>query len=266
MSKYLKFFENHSDYETYIASSDKILPNVSYCEDNQDVHYNPKPETRVIAKFNVTDTSNTTKILHETTAFTKVEIDGVAQPSVETGYTFNTIGEHTVKYTLLDNTTIGNYALEVCLNLTDVIIPNGVETIGISVLYGCTALTSVTIPNSVTTIESGSFQSCSGLTSVTIPDSVTTIGNGSFQSCSGLTSVIIPRNVTSIGSQAFQSCGNLQTITSLAMTAPSITSVTFKYVKMNGTLYVPIGSTGYNTWMSTSNYYLGKGNWTKVEQ
>jgi len=30
-------------------------------------------------------------------------------------------------------------------------------------------------------------------------------------------------------------------------------------------LYVPEGS-NYNTWMSTSNYYLGKYNWTKVEQ
>lgn len=38
---YLKYFETHSDYQTYINGSDKILPNVSYCEDNNDVHYNP---------------------------------------------------------------------------------------------------------------------------------------------------------------------------------------------------------------------------------
>ena len=38
---YLKFFETHSDYQTYINGSDKILPNVSYCEDANDVHYNP---------------------------------------------------------------------------------------------------------------------------------------------------------------------------------------------------------------------------------
>ena len=41
MGKYLKKFENHTDYETYISGQDAILPNVSYCEDNNCVHYNP---------------------------------------------------------------------------------------------------------------------------------------------------------------------------------------------------------------------------------
>lgn len=39
--KYLKLFETHSAYNTYINSQDKILPNVSYCEDSNEVHYNP---------------------------------------------------------------------------------------------------------------------------------------------------------------------------------------------------------------------------------
>ena len=39
--KYIKLFETHSEYNTYINGNDKILPNVSYCEDNNDVHYNP---------------------------------------------------------------------------------------------------------------------------------------------------------------------------------------------------------------------------------
>lgn len=41
MNKYLKKFTNHSDYQTYITGNTKVLPNVSYCEDNNDVHYNP---------------------------------------------------------------------------------------------------------------------------------------------------------------------------------------------------------------------------------
>ena len=40
-TKYLKLFETHSEYQTYINGQDAILPNVSYCEDNNDVHYNP---------------------------------------------------------------------------------------------------------------------------------------------------------------------------------------------------------------------------------
>lgn len=41
VTKYLKWFDTHSEYQTYINGQDKILPNVSYCEDNNEVHYNP---------------------------------------------------------------------------------------------------------------------------------------------------------------------------------------------------------------------------------
>ena len=41
MGDYLKLFETHSEYETYIGGQDVLLPNVSYCEDNNCVHYNP---------------------------------------------------------------------------------------------------------------------------------------------------------------------------------------------------------------------------------
>ena len=40
MGDYLKLFEKHSEYETY-SSGNMLKPNVSYCEDNNEVHYNP---------------------------------------------------------------------------------------------------------------------------------------------------------------------------------------------------------------------------------
>jgi len=51
-----------------------------------------------------------------------------------------------------------------------------------------------------------------------------------------------------------------------AATAPTINSDTFRDVKTGGTLYVPSGSSGYDTWMQNANYYLGLYGWTKVEQ
>ena len=33
MDEHIKLFETHSDYEEYINSQDKILPNVSFCKD-----------------------------------------------------------------------------------------------------------------------------------------------------------------------------------------------------------------------------------------
>ena len=43
MNEHIKLFETHSDYEEYINSQDKILPNVSFCKDQEEVHYNEKP-------------------------------------------------------------------------------------------------------------------------------------------------------------------------------------------------------------------------------
>jgi hypothetical protein len=41
MAIYLKKFENHTQYETYKASTEFITPNVSLCVTENEVHYNP---------------------------------------------------------------------------------------------------------------------------------------------------------------------------------------------------------------------------------
>ena len=95
----------------------------------------------------------------------------------------------------------------------DVVIPDGVTSIGSFAFSGCSSLTSVTIPDSVTSIGWNAFSGCSSLTSVIIPDSVTCIGDSAFEYCSGLTSLIIPDSVTSIGWNAFFDCSNLTSVT-----------------------------------------------------
>ena len=85
-------------------------------------------------------------------------------------------------------------------NLTSVVIPDSVTTIGDRAFYS-NNLTSVVIPDSVTTIGNYAF-SQNNLTSVTIGNSVTTIGNYAF-SQNNLTSLIIPDSVTTIGNRAF---------------------------------------------------------------
>ena len=110
-------------------------------------------------------------------------------------------------------TSIGYSAFYNCSGLTTVTIPNSVTSIGEAAFSSCSRLTSVTIPNSVTSIEYGAFSHCSGLTSVTIPNSVTSIEGGAFYDCSGLTSVTIPNSVTSIGWSAFYGCKGLTSVT-----------------------------------------------------
>ena len=95
----------------------------------------------------------------------------------------------------------------------DLIIPDGVTSIGSEAFYGCTGLTSITVPDSVTSIGARAFYNCIGLTSVTIPNSVTSIGIQAFEGCKGLTNITIPNSVTSIGGSAFFGCSGLTSVT-----------------------------------------------------
>lgn len=96
-------------------------------------------------------------------------------------------------------TTIGNRALQ-RKGLTTVTIPDSVTSIGEYAFYK-NRLTTVTIPNTVTSIEKYAFAE-NQLNTVTIPNSVTSIGFSAFAD-NQLTTVTIPDSVTSIGQQAF---------------------------------------------------------------
>ena len=110
-------------------------------------------------------------------------------------------------------TSIGNKAFDSCSSLTSITIPNSVTSIKAATFYGCTSLTSITIPDGVTSIGYATFTGCSSLTSITIPDSVTSIGYATFTGCSSLTSITIPDSVTSIGYATFAGCSSLTSIT-----------------------------------------------------
>ena len=110
-------------------------------------------------------------------------------------------------------TSIGNKAFDSCSSLTSITIPNSVTSIKAATFYGCTSLTSITIPDGVTSIGYATFAGCSSLTSITIPDSVTSIGYATFAGCSSLTSITIPDSVTSIGYATFAGCSSLTSIT-----------------------------------------------------
>jgi len=427
MGKYLKLFETHAEYESFIQT-DYDKPNVSYCEQENEVHYNPLPviiatdDTNLplmnIARTygwikqdatefyeseanNVTDITrgivntfvnthtqetldtpygtytldlwhdkdenkwyDTTELFGGDFSLTNISFKRIRPIKSQDGETaslyeriywgnvehFNEFKYFTNVTSISDNafyeytsltsitipnsvTSIGKDAFRGCGGLTGVTIPNSVTSIGVTAFYDCSGLTSVTIGDNVTSmgndafggctnlpitdniryadtyvveaidktlteytiksdtkwIGAGAFEDCDNLTNITIPDSVigigywafafcksltsiiipdsiTSIGNDVFYKCFGLTSVTIGNGVTSIGDEAFYDCTNLTNITSLVTTAPTIQSQTFYNVKTNGTLTVPSGSSGYDVWMGTGDYYLGKYNWTKVEQ
>jgi len=101
-------------------------------------------------------------------------------------------------------TSIGEDAFAYLKALNSITIPNSVTSIGKYAFAKCASLTSIAIPNSVKSIGENAFEECTSLKSVTIPNSVAYIGQGAFIKCTSLTSVTIPGSVISIGTHAFE--------------------------------------------------------------
>lgn len=95
-------------------------------------------------------------------------------------------------------------------DVKEVLIGNGVTTIGDNLFSGC-EMTSVTIPEGVITIEDFAFASCDALTDVVISGNTITIRGYGFAECTSLESITIPKNVV-IEESAFLSCVALKDV------------------------------------------------------
>lgn len=127
--------------------------------------------------------------------------------------------------------------------ITDLILPEGIETIGDNAFYNCSGLNSITIPSSLKKIGIGAFTLCGiekvvvsdlasycGITfgceigsldsrlycdenteivDLIIPEGITRINGNAFHGFKYIKSVSIPGSLTSIGSCAFRGCEGL---------------------------------------------------------
>lgn len=157
--------------------------------------------------------------------------------------------------------------------IENVVIEDGVDTIGDRAFSDCSNLTKITIPASVTSIGYGVVANCKNLTTITVAadnavyctegncliekdtktlvlgckasvipadGSVTAIGAAAFEGCTGLTEITIPASVTSIGQDAFQGCSDLVDIIILSGTVALGNADTFP---ASATIYGFAGST-----------------------
>jgi len=85
----------------------------------------------------------------------------------------------------------------------NVVIPDGVKSIGDDAFKDADFIESASIPSSVTNIGYRAFSGCASLKSIILPDGVTDIEKGAFQYCDSLESVTIPSSVTMIDREAF---------------------------------------------------------------
>ena len=110
----------------------------------------------------------------------------------------------------------GMYAFADCTSLESITIPapeNGEEPWIAGYLFsGCTNLKNVQLPDNMTSIHASMFENCTSLTDIQIPSGVTSIGIGAFEGCTALENVNIPEQITKIENGTFEGCTSLRSI------------------------------------------------------
>lgn len=161
-----------------------------------------------------------------------IDMSGVLNTSVP-DYQFD--GKWALEEAVISNkcTSINRYAFR-GTGLKEVIMPEGVETVGYEAFSGCRKATSVEMPNSVITVGSNAFDGCYALKNVKlsesmseisssmlrntaieeidIPASVTIINRYAFNGCASLTSLVCPSSLKVIEEYAFCDCSSLKDI------------------------------------------------------
>jgi len=192
--------------------------------------------------------------------------------------------------------SIEDGAFSSCENITEIILPEGVDSIGKEAFRGCSGLTSIKIPSTLKSIEESAFSSCKNLQKVyiediaawcnntfheslsfekhlymndeeikdlIIPNTATSIADYAFWKCIGLTSVTISNNVTSIGYDAFAGCSSLNSAT-IGSGVTSINDGAFSGCSSLTTINIPnnvtsLGSSAFTYCRALASATIGDG-------
>ncbi|MBR5173771.1 MAG: leucine-rich repeat domain-containing protein, partial [Clostridia bacterium] len=123
------------------------------------------------------------------------------------------ISTEVTSFTINENCKIiSPRAFTKCENLTSIVIPDSVISIGEYAFFCCTSLRSITMGKNVTFIGGFAFDGCTGITDIVIPDGVTSIGDLTFAGCTNLKNVTLGKGIITIGYLAFSDCTSLESI------------------------------------------------------
>ena len=185
---------------------------------------------------------------------TEINIPGTYKDNDGNKHKITSIGEYIFKDSKLKTVTIPNsiitingYAFESCKDLTEINIPDSVQTLGTKVFkdsgvktvnigtglitigkyaFASSAVTTINISESnkvLTTIEEYAFDSCDALTEIVLPNNVAErtkeegmtgieIKKYAFSECSSLKELVIPDTVTELGKYVCSNCTSLETL------------------------------------------------------
>ena len=148
-------------------------------------------------------------------------------------------------------TTIGRNAFKDCPNLTTVHIPSTLKTIGASAFESSSNLRVVYIADNsaLESIETNAFRNCGMLKNIgaaetaRLPQNLKYIRDGAFENCSSLPEIVLPDTVTTIGQRAFAKCVNLASA-KLSLYLTSFGKEAFDGCTSLKEIVVPVGVSG----------------------
>jgi len=97
-------------------------------------------------------------------------------------------------------------------HIENVIVCEGVESIGVATFANCYRLKKVELPNSLITIDDCAFERCSSLTEMNLPPHLKYIKFNAFSKCSNLRKVNIPSGVEILEHNTFSNCRKLKKV------------------------------------------------------
>ena len=109
-------------------------------------------------------------------------------------------------------TTIGQYAFADCKNLVNVSLPESLVYIRDNAFEGCASLKEIMVPSSVKEIKPGAFYNCSALQNIVLPEGLSLLGDSAFFGCSSLKTVVLPTGIKSISGYTFYECSALENV------------------------------------------------------
>lgn len=133
--------------------------------------------------------------------------EGFYRPFVFSGCTSRT-KKHTIMSTV---TTLPEYAFY-STQLEEVIMPNGLTTVGAYAFDLCGSLKKLVMADTITKIGNYSFSNLSGVTELHFSTGLTSLPIGTFRYLNSMTDIVVPANIkeTSIGNfMIIPNCNNL---------------------------------------------------------
>ncbi len=107
--------------------------------------------------------------------------------------------------------------------LREIVLSDGITSIGSYMFYNCSELSFVDLPDTVTSVGDYAFCDCTCLAFAILGDSVTSIGKSAFDGCTSLICITIPEKVTTIGVSAFCNCTALTEVEFNAVSCDDLT-------------------------------------------